>query len=427
MSNFIFTICAKNYIGLAQVLKNSIIKTNPDINFLIFVADEIDNSEISSNDNILVAKDILGIAEDKWHQLAFKYELTEFCTCIKPYCFQYIFDNFGPCKIIYFDPDIFVFNNLTYIFNELSQYNILLTPHILTPQQFYTGDLKEQNILSSGIFNLGFLGLSYSEQSILFLDWWKTRLDSACYRNAAESYFTDQRWIDFVPSLFSSYKISNNLGLNLAPWNFFEREVFFKNNNYYVKNRINGKDESLLLFVHFSGFKYTSLINGDVIQDNIQDISFYPDLEVLFNDYGQSLSNSLFLKYSTLSYTYNNFKNGDSITIIYRRLFRRLIEDNNYFFEKNPFLVTSNSFYTFLKKKAILKKGMKNIDKTNLTTMQFVDNKVNLINKILYFLFRIIGSRQYFLLIRLMRVYSKIENHIFLFNYPYTKNFKLRN
>jgi hypothetical protein len=49
-------------------------------------------------------------------------------------------------------------------------------------------------------------------------------------------YFTDQKWMDFLPFLLS---ISLDLGLNVAPWNFYEREIVNKDNRFFVKNRIN--------------------------------------------------------------------------------------------------------------------------------------------------------------------------------------------
>ncbi|MCS3268501.1 hypothetical protein NXX78_23415 [Bacteroides fragilis] len=53
----LFTIVAKNYIGLAQILEKSIREYYNDLLFYIIVADEIDNElkkELSTN--ILVAK-----------------------------------------------------------------------------------------------------------------------------------------------------------------------------------------------------------------------------------------------------------------------------------------------------------------------------------------------------------------------------------
>ena len=91
--NAIFTIVAKNYIGLAQVLERSVV-ANSTSDFYIIVADEFDKGQAERYDlpgNILIAKNKLGIDNDLWEEMAFKYSLVEFCTAIKPACFQYFF------------------------------------------------------------------------------------------------------------------------------------------------------------------------------------------------------------------------------------------------------------------------------------------------------------------------------------------------
>ena len=88
-----FTICTKSYIGYVSALKNSIKKYDNDLDFFIVIADEID-SKIDLPENVLISKDILtNISPDKWIELTFKYNLTEFCTCIKPSSFLYFFNN----------------------------------------------------------------------------------------------------------------------------------------------------------------------------------------------------------------------------------------------------------------------------------------------------------------------------------------------
>ncbi len=58
--------------------------------------------------------------------------------------------------------------------------------------------------------------------------------------------FTDQRWVDFVPSFFDHH-ILKDPGYNVAYWNLHGREVFNDGDRYLV----NGVP---LRFFHFSGF-----------------------------------------------------------------------------------------------------------------------------------------------------------------------------
>jgi hypothetical protein len=88
----IFTICAKNYIGLAQALEKSVQQYNDNVDFYIVVADELDTGkEPPVADNVLIAKSVLPIEENLWTNMAFKYNLTEFCTAIKPFSLEYFF------------------------------------------------------------------------------------------------------------------------------------------------------------------------------------------------------------------------------------------------------------------------------------------------------------------------------------------------
>lgn len=429
MKKIAFTICAKNYIGLALALEKSIKEHNNDVDFLIFVSDEFSDEEKIDNlpANIIIAKDAIGIAEEQWNQMSFKYDLTEFCTSIKPSCFKYVFEKFNPNACVYFDPDILVFNSLDTIYNKLEQHSIIITPHITTIQDRYTGKLNERNLLYSGMFNLGFLALKRDDHAKKMLDWWEIRLEDRCFQNMMENYFTDQKWIDFLPSFFpNQLLISHDLGLNVAPWNFYEREIVNKDNRFYVKNRINKGDEAVfpLTFVHFSGYNYKSLIDGAIVQGNIKTLEVFADYQKIFDLYADFIKQSDFSRYVQLSYTYNYFSNKVSISSVYRKLFRRLYEDGKISF--NPFQAT-NSFYLSLKSAKLINEKMLKNDKVSVATVDDVEQKTLMINKFFKILFKCIGANRFFLLVRLMRLYSKIENHVYLIDKSYSRNFKIRN
>ena len=60
--NCIFTICAKNYIGLALALEKSVKQYNDNVDFFIVVADEFDTGkEPSVAENVIEAKSVLEI------------------------------------------------------------------------------------------------------------------------------------------------------------------------------------------------------------------------------------------------------------------------------------------------------------------------------------------------------------------------------
>lgn len=426
MENCIFTICAKNYIGLALVLEKSIKQHNQGYSFYIFVADELPPDDRASlPNNVIEARMALNdlIPSELLEEMAFKYNLTEFCTSIKPFCFQYLFNDLKQDKAIYLDPDILTFSSFEPLFIQLETVNIILTPHVTTFNKEYNGERPEKGLLSTGVYNLGFLALKNDDASLKMLIWWGERLKNQCYIDALDSYFTDQRWMDFLPCFFDTNEllISKHLGLNVAPWNFFEREVFKENENWMVKNRQESNEKRFpLVFVHFSGYDYKSLIQRKVVQNNIQNLGAYPDIAEVCSVYADFLiaeveTFNLYIKYS---YTYGTFDNGIEITNFQRRIFRGLIEENNVI--SKPFSTKRNSFYEILANKGLLfKSSTDNIDKLNKLNMPDSSRKLKKINTLMRIMFKLIGLKNYILLLRLMRPYSRIENQLHLVDKSY--------
>lgn len=424
--NVAFTICAKNYIGLAQILESSIIKTNPNTDFYIFVADEISDSDlIVLPHNVLVAKKTLDISATLWENMSFWYDLTSFCTAIKPLCFKWFIEHTKYEKMIYFDPDIYVFNSLDYIFEQLDIYDVVLTPHILQIEKKFSGDIKEKGILYSGIYNLGFIALRVGTVTDKIISWWGQRLEEYCTANSLDSYFYDQRWIDFLPAFFgnNSVFISRNFGMNVAPWNFYEREIVIKDKEICVKNRIINDDTcDNLLFVHYSGYNYSQLKKGKVLQRNIPNMSEYSDIEVILNIYANELENKsdVFNKFINNTYTYNFFDNGEKIDNFHRRLYYSLISRGEII--EHPFSITGRFYNMLKKKKMISKKHIINVDKISHNDLGQFSHKLYRFNQITSFLYYFLGYDRYVALLRLLKHYSRSEAQIHLLDKQFMRN-----
>ena len=428
MKKVAFTICAKNYIGLAQTLEKSLKSFNDDVDFFIFVADEITvDAGNPLPENIIIAKDAIDISMEVWHQMSFKYDLTEFCTSIKPSCFKYVFEELHADASIYFDPDIFIYSSLELIFEQLLHHSIILTPHITSIEKEYSGKLNEQSLLYSGMYNLGFLALKRDSVSEELINWWIVRLKDRCFQNKMENLFTDQKWMDFIPAFYpDNVLISHNLGLNVAPWNFYERAIISKDECLYVVNRIHNNMEKAypLVFIHFSGFDYLSMLDNKISQGNISNLQIPADYLGVFGEYVKSLKESALLDFINLSYSYNFFSNQVYISTVYRKLFRRLIEDQK---EINDPFDSNGYFYLSLAKAGLIKKRMLSSDKSSVRNIEDIEGKTLIINKILNIFFKLIGPAKFFQLVRLMRLYSKVENHVYLVDKSYLQRFKIWN
>jgi len=350
----IFTIAAINYFAQALTLFDSFTLSRTDSIFYIILIDNpkkpyVFKSNIQSSGlNIIYASDILKEQDVPYFHLAFKYSVVEFCTSIKATVFKYFFKkNFS--KVIYLDPDIYIYHSLDFLFHKLDYKDFLLTPHLTN---FSFNSIYENEAQKMGIFNLGFLGLSNSSKSYNFLNWWEEKLINRCYINFDLGLFVDQKWIDFLPSLENNnIDILLNPGINLARWNLHERELFLSNNVINVKNKIN-KEFSPLIFFHFSSFK---ILNNSPIL-----LNYKTDNEIqrsLYFNYANKLIQNFYSEYSILDYPFNYFSNDIMIHQFHRDLYSKFY----YKYEKDPFEVNSKgSYYFFLKTQRLVKRKYSN-------------------------------------------------------------------
>ena len=416
--NCAFTICATNYIGLAKVLEKSIKSRFQEVDFYIIVADEPGESCVKSlEDNVLIAKEALKYtySEEKWIDMAFKYDLTEFCTAIKPASIKYLFEK-GYEKCIYFDPDIFVFSSIGNIYDTLDKYEAIVTPHITQIHLAEKGNIREQQLLCSGVYNLGFIGIRKTERIYSYICWWLEKLKDKCFASLPENLFTDQKWMDLLPSfLGDKLCVSLNMGLNMAPWNFHERMIYSNNAELYVGCRGDTNPQlNRLVFVHFSGYNYKALLNGDVIQRNIKEMNTYDDLNILFETYRNSLELGRIDDYISHQYTYGTFDDGCLISKEVRRIYRAYSEA--YGCCENPFSKDS-LFYSRVKKMRMIS----NIGE-NSSSKEFVDDIANnkkyksicFVNSILRLICFLFGYRKYAMIYKMAKFYGTLENHYFL-------------
>jgi hypothetical protein len=412
--NAIFTIVAKNYTGLAQVLESSV-RGHSDAEFFVIVADEWKDAahlQQSLPQNVLVARDVLNISGTEWEQMAFKYNLVEFCTAIKAAGFRFLFDK-GYDNILYFDPDIFVFNPLQEIFDQLNSASILVTPHILNVQTPFKGNYEDYLFLLNGTFNLGFLGLNKSEATELFLKWWHHRLVNHCFFDNDQGTATDQKWVNLLPAIFTDdqYSISRHRGMNVAPWNFHERKVTVENDIFYVQDR--DEEEGIkarLIFVHFSGYDYSQIGSGQVVHKN--QLKDYPDLQPVFEKYSDALANSPFKTYANLKYSYSTFDNGIGILSLQRRIYRRLLELN--LAKEHPFSTGQKTYFSQLKEKGLLDHSPVSADKLSNKSVKNFSAKFAYVHLFFTIVKKIIGIRRYSIMTRFFRRYFTEENQAFL-------------
>ncbi len=412
MKKAVFTIVSKNYLSRAFTLGESVKRNNSNVDFYIMLADEFAEDEAVHVDYpIIECKEFMG---DCYLEMAYKYDILEFNTSIKPYCFLYLFSQ-SYYKVIYFDPDIYVYDNLDVIYDELNKKSIILTPHILDAEEEYSGCFDDKLLLFEGIYNLGFIALANNDIGKKIAIWWRERLFNACYADPSESLHTDQKWMDFIPGFYPEDTwISHHLGMNVAAWNLHQRMVYRNGNKWLVKSLGNEQKECNLIFFHFSGFDP----DVDDLIHKKQDkyfLSNRPEMKELFLKYKSELLQNGYHRFLELPYKYNTYENGERITHTHRRMYRALLEKNIKY--NNPFFCGQNTYYELLKNSKLIVPGAKNdYDRLSVNNIKGFRKKDYVLKRLLCVLKFLIGTRNYLLLMRWLKNNTRPETQVFLFH-----------
>lgn len=337
------TICAANYLPFAHVLGNSYLANNPNDSFSILIIDA-NQIEFKRLDQFkYFSPTDLDLDEKIFNNMTLYYTVTELATALKPSALKMLFRN-GCDQVIYLDPDIQVFGHFSELKTLVNENSIVLTPHNLQPLPRDGLRPTEADILSSGTFNLGFIGMSKSVNSLQMLDWWEERLRFDSISDPAEMLFTDQRWVDLVPSYFD-FKLLTHPGYNLAYWNLHERVLSEKNNQTLV----NDKD---LKFFHFSGYRPETpwILSKYVANKPRVVISSNKVLGKLCSQYSDKLISAGWTKEGDVEYGYSKLTSGREIPCSLRRLYR---EDCIAAFNKGEVLEPPKDWQTWATSKSI--------------------------------------------------------------------------
>jgi hypothetical protein len=305
-----FTICARNYFAHALTLRASLLEASPDAAFFIFLADEGD----VRGENVVLARNLA--TPDFWG-MAFRYNVIEFCTALKPYAFKHLFDELGFAAAIYLDPDVQVFRPLTHACEALcGGYDAVLTPHLTAPLEDGMSP-STFDILRCGGFNLGFAALADRPDVRIFLDWWGRQCLDKCLLEPERGLFVDQRFADLAPHFIPRTKVLRHRGYNVAYWNLPERPI------QKAKGEWTAGGE-LLHFLHFSGFRpedrrSVSQHQNRYFADNVGAAA------ALFEDYRRRLNGKGYAEWTIAPYAYGLFSDGVAIPPPARRALARML------------------------------------------------------------------------------------------------------
>jgi hypothetical protein len=235
-------------LGRALALKESIETHHPESLFKIYLVDEALESEIPDSVQVnIINANALGIPN--YVTMTEKYNITEMNTAIKPFAFLHAFSTTNCSSVVYLDPDTFIYSRFEEVEECLSAAKpLIVTPHILQPDS--RNVTKNQIFLQFGTFNLGFLAIYRTEESLKLLEWWGWVLADHCVIDLPNGLFVDQKWADLFSSFLDGVFVLRHPGYNVAYWNLHER-------NLVLQNNFGSVNQMPLRFLHFSGLEKT--------------------------------------------------------------------------------------------------------------------------------------------------------------------------
>jgi hypothetical protein len=216
-----------SYLNRARVLYASLRRFHPNWELVALITDApppgvVLKVEDEPFDRVVYASE-LGIPD--FASWLFRHDIVEACTAVKgPFLLQAC--SSGADAVIYLDPDTALLGSLAPLESWLETYDILLTPHLLEPNEDPLAiEDNDVSALRTGIFNLGFVAVRTTGEGARFAQWWNDRLLTHCYDDIPNGLFVDQRWCDQVPALFDKVKVVRDPGYNVASWNLSRRKV----------------------------------------------------------------------------------------------------------------------------------------------------------------------------------------------------------
>jgi hypothetical protein len=275
MSNTFCTIITANYFPKALALFKSIAQFDPGMQLQVLVADNepvAGNFAVPGGIRIIPVKNLAGygLVNDLYRKYA-HIEMDFFRWSMKPVFITWLLEN-GFDKVLYMDCDMFFFNDYKFLFDELDNSSVLLTPHwensnpLVDKDSFFT-------LFTNGFFPAGFIGVN--KAGLPAMKWWANACHFMMGSHINYGIHDDQKYLDIFPVKFEHTKIIRHRGCNVGAWNYEEcRRV-----NVNGEVMINGQFP--VIFIHFDGMMIKGIMRG---HDNL----LAPHLERYKKVFGES-------------------------------------------------------------------------------------------------------------------------------------------
>ena len=174
---------------------------------------------------------------------------------MKPVVLNYLIEYRGYQKVIYADSDLYFYESIDFIFEELDRNRVLLSPHwrcsIDPKADWFNFTLNFMH----GIYNGGFIAIN--QHACEVMKYWANLCYHACEQNLNLGLHDDQRYLDIFQSVFDGIGVIRHMGCNISNWNQLECKRSIDDNG---KVTINHKYP--IVFIHFTSGTITEIVKG---------------------------------------------------------------------------------------------------------------------------------------------------------------------
>ncbi len=390
------TIISPNYLAYSRTLAASYLTQHPGQRFFVLLVADLKDASAFAGE-VFTAVTLPEIGLEDLPAEAMKYELLELNTNVKPTFLKYLLGRYQLERVVYLDPDIFVYAPLSPVFAALESSNAVLTPHLTAPV-FDGKEPSEQDVLYNGTFNLGFFAVRNTPEGLRILDWWERRCLDLGFSEGRTGLFVDQKWMNLAPGLFEGVAILRHPGCNMAYWNLHDRVLAGPSGQPVVNDRFE------LCFFHFSGLV---LSDPAVLSKNTDrfTLAMRPDLAGIFAEYRARVAGNQGAVLEQLPYGFDSFSDGTAINRLTRRVYAK---HQTAFAGSDPF-DAAGPFYAFARKTGLLA-GKSAPAKATWREFSGADSRVEAVHRLLKLALRLLGPNRYELLMRYLAHISVLRN-----------------
>lgn len=338
----VFTSAALNYIPKVRLLFRSLRDLHPELELHLALSDALPEDIDLSNEPFDEIHPLSTLDIPDVRGWAFCHNIVELSTAIKPFVLQKLLEREDVGRVLYFDPDMVLFSRVDDLLDALEHASVILTPHQVEPETHLRAVIDNEICsLKHGVYNLGFVGVSATDEGMRFAEWWKQRVYHFCRADIPHGLFTDQRWIDLVPAFFSNVAIVRSSRHNVAPWNLTTREI---TGSFKDGFKVNGEP---LGFYHFTGFdsgahRTMAAVNGRAGSQAGLLIDWYA------TETARLASDPLAQK----RWAYGTYSNGEKVESLHRLIYRERRDLQRAF--ADPFDASDAGFHAWIRGQAKL-------------------------------------------------------------------------